>query len=75
MRKFFSSLIGTQQVQHRITGAKAVKINASLVTNAKYASNESLNSMASSASTADDEIESGLIAVFNNSRMFILRLA
>lgn len=65
--------MGTQLTQHRVTGAKAVNLNASCVANAKYASNESLNSVASTSpsTAADDEIESRLIAVNNNSRGFL----
>uniref|UniRef100_A0A915CV83 BTB domain-containing protein n=1 Tax=Ditylenchus dipsaci TaxID=166011 RepID=A0A915CV83_9BILA len=66
--------IGTQPIQHRVTGAMAVKMNASRVSNAKYASNESLNSLASSAST-EDEIESRIIAVNKTSGGFWTALA
>lgn len=48
-------------------------MNACLMNNALFASNESLNSISSSASTADDEIESGIIAVFNNSRNILIK--
>lgn len=54
--------------QHHITGATAVRINASRLANGKYASNESLNSLASSATDADEEINSALIAVHHTSR-------
>ncbi|KAI1709730.1 kelch motif domain-containing protein [Ditylenchus destructor] len=62
--------VGAQTVQHRVTGATAVKMNASRIANAKYASNESLASLASSASTVEEEIESKLIAINNTSAGF-----
>ncbi|CAD5234132.1 unnamed protein product [Bursaphelenchus xylophilus] len=70
-----SQIIGAQPVQHHVTGALPVKINASRVANAKYASNESLNSCASSQTDVEDEIESKLIAVNETSRGFWIALA
>lgn len=49
----------------------AVKLNATRVSNAKFASNESLNSIASSGSTShEDEIDSRLICVNKTSCNF-----
>lgn len=51
----------------------AVKLNASRVSNAKFASNESLNSNASSGSTNnEDEIDARLISVNKTSCNFFL---
>ncbi|CAD5230143.1 unnamed protein product [Bursaphelenchus okinawaensis] len=69
-----SQLIGAQPIQHHVTGALPVKINASRVANAKYASNESLNSCASSQTDVEDEIESKMIAVHETSRGFWIAL-
>uniref|UniRef100_A0AC35TG26 BTB domain-containing protein n=1 Tax=Rhabditophanes sp. KR3021 TaxID=114890 RepID=A0AC35TG26_9BILA len=48
---------------HHINGACIVKTNGSIIQNNKFNSNESLNSLASSQSEVEDEIESKLIAV------------
>lgn len=57
-----------QPVQHHVTGAMPVKLDASRVANAKYASNESLNSIGSSETDVEQEIESKLIALNQSSR-------
>ncbi|VDM41072.1 unnamed protein product [Toxocara canis] len=59
--------VGTLPVQHHVTGATAVHLNASRVTNSKFSSNESLNSIATTSSDPDEEILSKLIAVHQTS--------
>ncbi|CEF61082.1 Influenza virus NS1A-binding protein [Strongyloides ratti] len=53
----------TPQATHHISGAKIVRSNGSIMENNKYNSNESLNSLASSQSEVEDEIEYKVIAV------------
>jgi hypothetical protein len=55
-------------VNHHVTGALPVKIDASKIANAKYASNESLNSIGSSETDVEQEIESKLIALNQSPR-------
>lgn len=52
----------TNPVQHRVTGAVPVRLNASRVPNVRYSSTESLNSMESDQSDPQDTIETRLIA-------------
>jgi influenza virus NS1A-binding protein len=66
--------LGVLPVQHHVTGATSVKINASLVNSAKFASTDSLNSLASTATDTDEEIEFKLIAVTPNSPGFWIAL-
>uniref|UniRef100_A0A0N4Z8T6 BTB domain-containing protein n=1 Tax=Parastrongyloides trichosuri TaxID=131310 RepID=A0A0N4Z8T6_PARTI len=53
----------TPQATHHISGAKIVRSNGSVMENNKYNSTESLNSIASSQSEVEDEIEYKVIAV------------
>ncbi|KAI6210553.1 BTB domain-containing protein [Aphelenchoides besseyi] len=69
-----SQVIGIP-IQHHVTGALPIKINASRAANAQYASNESLNSMASTATDVEDEIETKLIAIQQTSSGFWIALA
>lgn len=70
----FSSL-GAPQVQHHVTGATPMHLNASRLTNNRFSSTESLNSLSSGASDTDEEIQSKLIAVHQTSGEFWIALA
>lgn len=61
----------TNPVQHRVTGAVPVRLNASRVPNVRYSSTESLNSMESDQSDPQDTIETRLIATHQISGMFL----
>ncbi|CAJ0597740.1 unnamed protein product [Cylicocyclus nassatus] len=50
-------------IQHRVTGAVPVRLNASRVPNVKYSSTESLKSLDSTDSDPQDIIETRLIAI------------
>lgn len=60
--------LGVQHINHHVTGALPVKIDASRLSNAKYASNESLDSIGSSQADVEQEIESKLISLNQSSR-------
>lgn len=61
-------------VQHHVLGAKAVHLNASRISNNRFSSNESLNSVSSTTSDIDEEIQSKLIAVHQTSGEFWVAL-
>uniref|UniRef100_F1KX05 Influenza virus NS1A-binding protein n=1 Tax=Ascaris suum TaxID=6253 RepID=F1KX05_ASCSU len=67
--------VGTVAVQHHVTGATPVHLNASRITNNKFSSNESINSIATTSSDPDEEILSKLIAVHQASGDFWIALA
>lgn len=54
-------------MQHHVMGAKAVHLNASRISNNRFSSTESLNSVSSTTSEMDEEIQSRLIAVHQTS--------
>ncbi|KHJ85026.1 kelch repeat protein, partial [Oesophagostomum dentatum] len=54
-------------IQHRVTGAVPVRLNASRVPNVRYSSTESLNSLDSTDSDPQDTIETRLIALHQTS--------
>ncbi|KAK6740329.1 hypothetical protein RB195_008660 [Necator americanus] len=54
-------------IQHRVTGAVPVRLNASRVPNVRYSSTESLNSLDSNDSDPQDTIETRLIAMHQTS--------
>uniref|UniRef100_A0A0N5B3D1 BTB domain-containing protein n=1 Tax=Strongyloides papillosus TaxID=174720 RepID=A0A0N5B3D1_STREA len=64
----------TPQATHHISGAKIVRSNGSIMENNKYNSNESLNSIASSQSEVEDEIEYKVIAVHKISQNCFIAL-
>uniref|UniRef100_A0A7I5E8I5 BTB domain-containing protein n=1 Tax=Haemonchus contortus TaxID=6289 RepID=A0A7I5E8I5_HAECO len=65
----------TAPVQHRVTGAVPVRLNASRVPNVRYSSTESLNSLDSAESDPQDTIETGLIATHQTSADYWVALA
>ncbi|KAK6056786.1 kelch repeat protein [Cooperia oncophora] len=65
----------TAPVQHRVTGAVPVRLNASRVPNVRYSSTESLNSVDSAESDPQDTIETRLIATHQTSPDFWVALA
>lgn len=67
--------VGTQPIQHHVTGATAVHLNASRITNNRFSSTESLDSLASTASDPDEEIQCKLIAVHQTAGDFWIALA
>jgi influenza virus NS1A-binding protein len=70
-----SQPLGIQQIQHHVSGTIPIKLDASKVANAKYASNESLNSIGSSEADMEQEIESKLIALNQSSQGFWIVLS
>ncbi|EYC15430.1 hypothetical protein Y032_0037g3517 [Ancylostoma ceylanicum] len=54
-------------IQHRVTGAVPVRLNASRVPNVRYSSTESLNSLDSDDTDPQDTIETRLIAMHQTS--------
>ncbi|KAJ1359582.1 hypothetical protein KIN20_038413 [Parelaphostrongylus tenuis] len=65
----------TAPVQHRITGAVPVRMNASRLPNVQYSSMESLNSIDSDESDPRDTIETRLIATHQTSADYWVALA
>ncbi|VDL64137.1 unnamed protein product [Nippostrongylus brasiliensis] len=65
----------TSPVQHRVTGAVPVRLNASRVPNVRYSSTESLNSLDSDQSDPQDTIETRLIATHQASADYFVALA
>uniref|UniRef100_A0A0N5ATC7 BTB domain-containing protein n=1 Tax=Syphacia muris TaxID=451379 RepID=A0A0N5ATC7_9BILA len=70
----FRTSVGTVPVQHHVMGAKAVHLNASRISNNRFSSTESLNSVSSTTSEMDEEIQSRLIAVHQTSGDFWVAL-
>ncbi|VDK17335.1 unnamed protein product [Anisakis simplex] len=70
-----SSPVGNLPIQHHVTGATAVHLNASRVNNNKFSSNESINSVATTSTDSDEEILSKLIAVHQTAGDFWIALA
>ena len=62
-----AELRGAPQVAHRVTGATAVRMDASRVPNDKYGSTESLESVGTDTSDAENTINTQLLAVHQTS--------
>lgn len=69
---FFRSSLSAPPIQHHVVGAKPVHLNSSRLSNNRYSSSESLNSVSSTTSDMDEEIQSKLIAVHQTSGPFLI---